>query len=40
DAPAGAELSWDYQNENYPLLETQLRKAGYRLARLLNEIYK
>lgn len=40
DAPAGSELSWDYQNENYPLLETQLRKAGYRLARLLNEIYK
>lgn len=40
DAPAGSELSWDYQNENYPLLEMQLRKAGYRLARLLNEIYK
>lgn len=40
DAPAGSELSWDYQNENFPLLEMQLRKAGYRLARLLNEIYK
>ena len=40
DAPAGSELSWDYQNDHYPLLESQLRKAGYRLARLLNEIYK
>ena len=40
DVPAGSELSWDYQNENFPLLEMQLRKAGYRLARLLNEIYK
>ena len=40
DVPAGTELSWDYQNENFPLLEMQLRKAGYRLARLLNEIYK
>ena len=40
DVPAGSELSWDYQNENFPLLELQLRKAGYRLARLLNEIYK
>lgn len=40
DAPAGSELSWDYQNENFPLLEMQLRKAGYRLAHLLNEIYK
>lgn len=40
DVSACNELSWDYQNENYPLLEMQLRKAGYRLARLLNEIYK
>ena len=40
DAPAGSELSWDYQNENFPVLEAQLRKAGYRLARLLTEIYE
>lgn len=39
-APEGSELSWDYQFENYPILELQLRRAGYRLARLLNEIYR
>ncbi|MCD8071950.1 MAG: S1/P1 nuclease, partial [Alistipes sp.] len=35
----GENYSWDYMYFNFPLLELQLQKAGYRLARLLNEIY-
>lgn len=29
-----------YMNANFPLLESQLRKAGYRLAAVLNDIFK
>ncbi|MCD7970090.1 MAG: S1/P1 nuclease [Alistipes sp.] len=35
----GENLSWDYMYYNFPVLELQLQKAGYRLARILNEIY-
>lgn len=31
--------SYDYMLENYPIVEQQFLRAGYRLARLLNEIY-
>lgn len=39
DIREGENYSWDYMYFNYPLLELQLQKAGYRLARILNEIY-
>lgn len=35
----GGNYSYDYINANYPILEEQLRKAGYRLASLLNSIF-
>lgn len=35
----GGNYSYDYINDNYELLEEQLRRAGYRLAFLLNSIY-
>lgn len=36
----GGNYSWDYMFDNFHILESQLRNAGYRLASLLNEIYK
>lgn len=37
--PAGTIVSYDYIAEYAPVVEQQLVRAGYRLARLLNEIY-
>lgn len=37
--PEGASLSYDYVAASTPIIDAQIRKAGYRLARLLNEIY-
>ena len=31
--------SYDYMYEYYPVIELQLQRGGYRLARILNEIY-
>ena len=36
----GAVLSHTYAVENQQLMENQLRKAGYRLAKLLNKVLK
>lgn len=38
--PENASLSYDYVFENAPVVDAQILKAGYRLAFLLNEIYK
>lgn len=38
--PAGTEVSYDYVAEAAPVIERQLLRGGYRLARLLNEIYR
>lgn len=38
--PAGTEISYDYIDRATPVIERQLLKGGYRLARLLNEIYQ
>ena len=35
----GAVLGMDYILDNLALTESQIRKAGYRLAKLLNEIF-
>ncbi len=35
----GGNYSWDYMYNNFPILELQLQRAGYRLARILNELY-
>ena len=35
----GGSYSYDYINDNYQLLEEQLKRAGYRLAFLLNSLY-
>ena len=35
----GDELDDEFQNKAFPLAEVQVRKAGYRLAALLNEIF-
>jgi hypothetical protein len=37
---AGAELGYEYQYENWPIVEHQLLKAGIRLSGLLNSIYR
>lgn len=37
---SGDDCSWFYVFDNYPVLELQLQKAGYRLAYLLDSIYK
>lgn len=38
--PEGAHLSYDYVNKYTPVVERQFLKGGYRLAALLNEIYR
>lgn len=38
--PEGAVLTKEYAEENQKLMESQLRKAGYRLATLLNSVLK
>lgn len=38
-APEGSELSTDFMNAAHPLAESQILKAGYRLARILNELF-
>lgn len=40
DSPEGANLSWDYLHQYSPLVEKQFLKGGYRLAAVLNEIFK
>jgi len=37
--PAGTKISFDYIAEYTPVIERQFLRGGYRLARLLNEIY-
>lgn len=39
-APSGSKLSYDYVAEWSPLVEQQLMVGGYRLAKVLNEIFK
>ena len=38
-AKPGQRLGQDFLNEALPLVESQLQKAGYRLAALLNELF-
>lgn len=38
--PEGSDLSYDYVNKYTPVVERQFLKGGYRLAALLNEIYR
>ena len=38
--PEGTKISYDYVAEAAPVIEQQLLRGGYRLARLLNEIYR
>lgn len=38
DTPRGGVLAWPYINRYTPLIERQFMEAGYRLARILNEI--
>ena len=33
-------ISYDYVDKYTPVIEQQLVRGGYRLARLLNEIYR
>lgn len=40
NAEENMNCSYDYMKDNYPTLEQQLLRAGYRLAAVLNEIYK
>ena len=35
----GQRLGQDFLNEALPLIERQIRNAGYRLARVLNELF-
>lgn len=39
-SPAGSNLSYDYVARFAPVVELQFLKGGYRLARLLNDIYQ
>lgn len=39
-SPAGSDLSYDYVARFAPVVELQFLKGGYRLARLLNDIYQ
>lgn len=39
ETPEGTVISYDYIERFTPLIETQFLRGGYRLARLLNEIY-
>ena len=38
-AKPGQRLGQDFLNEALPLIERQIRNAGYRLARVLNELF-
>jgi hypothetical protein len=38
-AKPDARLGQDFLNKALPLVESQIRKAGYRLARLLNGLF-
>ena len=38
-AQPDARLGQDFLNQAVPLVEHQIRKAGYRLARMLNELF-
>lgn len=40
DTPEGTEISYDYVDRYTPVIEQQFVRGGYRLARLLNEIYR
>ncbi|MEG1886477.1 MAG: S1/P1 nuclease, partial [Alistipes sp.] len=40
DTPEGTTISYDYVDKYTPVIETMLMKGGYRLAKLLNEIYQ
>ncbi len=39
DTPQDKPLSWEYVNEYSPVVEQKFIEAGYRLARILNEIF-
>ncbi len=39
ETPEGTVISYDYIDRFTPVIETQFLRGGYRLARLLNEIY-
>ena len=38
-APAGSEQGKDFLNEAHPIAEKQILKAGYRLAKVLNDLF-
>ena len=38
--PEGSSISYDYVARYAPVVERQFLRGGYRLARLLNEIYR
>lgn len=40
DTPEGTKISYDYIDRYTPVVEQQFLRGGYRLARLLNEIYR
>ncbi|MEF2792722.1 MAG: S1/P1 nuclease, partial [Alistipes dispar] len=40
ETPEGSRISYDYIAAATPVIERQLLRAGHRLARLLNEIYR
>lgn len=39
-SPEGTNISYDYVDKYTPVIEQQFLRGGYRLARLLNEIYQ
>lgn len=39
ETPEGTDISYDYVDRFTPVIERQFMRGGYRLARLLNEIY-
>lgn len=39
-SPEGTKISYDYVDKYTPVIERQFLRGGYRLARLLNEIYQ
>ena len=40
DSPEGTKISYDYVDKYTPVIEQQFLRGGYRLAKLLNEIYR
>lgn len=40
DTPEGSNIAYDYVFQATPIIERQFLRGGYRLARLLNEIYR